>query len=221
GIVPRVPLRGSVGSSGDLCPLAHLFVVLLGEGDYYVARTADDLKSHPRTIRRGLLDLADDLAYAGASAPWPLPGVSFKEGLALTNGATFSAALLALAVHDGEAAADCADLAAALSLEAVCGCARALDPRSMRCAAIAARSRAPSACAPCSPEAGCSKGQGPSRTFTRSAARHRCMARRATLSPMPGRSPSRRSTPRPTIRCSSPKPRTTPGIGSSAAIGPR
>ncbi|HXU32255.1 MAG TPA: aromatic amino acid lyase [Thermoanaerobaculia bacterium] len=129
GIVPRVPLRGSVGSSGDLCPLAHLFVVLLGEGDYYVARTADDLKSHPRTIRRGLLDLADDLAYAGASAPWPLPGVSFKEGLALTNGATFSAALLALAVHDGEAAADCADLAAALSLEAVCGCARALDPK--------------------------------------------------------------------------------------------
>ncbi|MEP7010595.1 MAG: aromatic amino acid lyase [Acidobacteriota bacterium] len=129
GIVPRVPLRGSVGSSGDLCPLAHLFVVLLGEGDYYVVRTADDLKSHPRTIRRGLLDLADDLAYAGASAPWPLPGVSFKEGLALTNGATFSAAMLALSVHDGEIAADCADLAAALSLEAVCGCARALDPK--------------------------------------------------------------------------------------------
>ncbi len=129
GIVPRVPLRGSVGSSGDLCPLAHLFVVLLGEGDYYVVRTADDLKSRPRTIRRGLLDLADDLAYEGGSAPWPLPGVSFKEGLALTNGATFSAALLALSVHDGEIAADCADLAAALSLEAVCGCARALDPK--------------------------------------------------------------------------------------------
>jgi len=129
GIVPRVPIRGSVGSSGDLCPLAHLFVVLLGEGDYYVVRTADDLKSLPRTIRLGLLDLADDLAYAGASAPWTLPGVSFKEGLALTNGATFSAALLALAVHDGQAAADYADLAAALSLEAVCGCARALDPK--------------------------------------------------------------------------------------------
>lgn len=129
GIVPRVPTRGSVGSSGDLCPLAHLFVVLLGEGEYYVVRTADDLGSRPRTIRRGLLDLADDLAYPGASTPWPSPGVSFKEGLSLTNGATFSAALLALAVHDGEAAADCADLAAALSLEAVCGCARALDPK--------------------------------------------------------------------------------------------
>jgi histidine ammonia-lyase len=145
GVIPRVPTRGSVGSSGDLCPLAHLFVVLLGEGDYYVVRTTDDLASRPRTIRRGLEALAEDLAIppstaegarrseeaigATAAAPWPSPGVSFKEGLALTNGATFSAALLALAVHDGEAAADCADLAAALSLEAVCGCARALDPK--------------------------------------------------------------------------------------------
>jgi histidine ammonia-lyase len=130
GIVPRVPTRGSVGSSGDLCPLAHLFVVLLGQGDYYVVRTVDDLASRPRTIRRGLAALAEDLADPlSTGAPWPSPGVSLKEGLALTNGATFSAALLALAVHDGETAAECADLGAALSLEAVCGCARALDPK--------------------------------------------------------------------------------------------
>ncbi len=129
GIVPRVPTRGSVGSSGDLCPLAHLFLVLLGEGDYYVVRTVDDLASRPRTIRRGLEALAEDLADPATGSPWPSPGVRFKEGLSLTNGATFSAALLALAVHDGEAAAECADLAAALSLEAVCGCARALDPK--------------------------------------------------------------------------------------------
>lgn len=133
GVVPRVPTRGSVGSSGDLCPLSHLFVVLLGEGDYYVVRTAEDLGSRPRDIRRGLDALAEDLgdppSDGATPAPWPSPGVSIKEGLALTNGATFSAALLALAVHDGEVAADCADLAAALSLEAVCGCARALDPK--------------------------------------------------------------------------------------------
>ena len=133
GIVPRVPTRGSVGSSGDLCPLSHLFVVLLGEGDYYVVRTADDLRSRPREIRHGLdalaADLADPTAEGDAPTPWPSPGVSVKEGLALTNGATFSAALLALAVYDGEIAAECADLAAALSLEAVCGCARALDPK--------------------------------------------------------------------------------------------
>ncbi len=129
GVIPRVPIRGSVGSSGDLCPLAHLFVVLLGEGDYFVVRTTEDLKNRPRTLRRGLDQLAEDLADPASGAPWPSPGVSFKEGLALTNGATFSAAMLALAVHDGEAVAEHADLAAALSLEAVRGCARALDPK--------------------------------------------------------------------------------------------
>ncbi len=133
GIVPRVPTRGSVGSSGDLCPLAHLFVVLLGEGDYYLVRTADDLLCRPRTIRRGLEALAEDLGDpatgTAAATRWPSPGVRTKEGLALTNGATFSAALLALAVHDGEALAESADVAAALGFEAVCGCARALDPK--------------------------------------------------------------------------------------------
>ncbi len=58
-----------------------------------------------------------------------VPALSYKDGLALTNGATFSAALLALAVHDGERLADTADGALSLSLEAVCGCARAFDAR--------------------------------------------------------------------------------------------
>jgi len=122
GIVPRVPIRGSVGSSGDLCPLAHLFVVLLGEGKYAVARTPEDLASRARPTREGLSAFEEDLGV-------PSPGVEAKEGLALTNGANFSAAILALAVHDGEIAAETADTAAALSLEAVCGCARALDPK--------------------------------------------------------------------------------------------
>jgi histidine ammonia-lyase len=43
GIVPLVPIRGSVGSSGDLCPLAQLFVILLGESRYYVVREPEDL----------------------------------------------------------------------------------------------------------------------------------------------------------------------------------
>lgn len=115
GIVPRVPIRGSVGSSGDLCPLSHTFVVLLGEGSYSVAEK-------PGELRGGLEQLAEDLGM-------PVPQPSFKEGLALTNGATYSAALLALAVHDGEKTAHVADVACALSLEAVCGCARAFDPR--------------------------------------------------------------------------------------------
>jgi histidine ammonia-lyase len=123
GIVPLVPIRGSVGSSGDLCPLSHLFVVLLGENRWFVVETPDDLKYQPRKLRSGRKQLARDLGMKKVPEP------SYKEGLALTNGATFSAALLALAVHDAEHAVRVADAACALALEAVCGCARAFDPR--------------------------------------------------------------------------------------------
>jgi histidine ammonia-lyase len=124
GIVPLVPTRGSVGSSGDLCPLAHLFVVLLGEGRYYVVGSPEDLVVARRSPERWkpAAGLAGDL---GLEPPEP----SFKEGLALTNGATFSAAMLALAVHDAEVLVKTADVAVAFSLEAVCGCARAFDPK--------------------------------------------------------------------------------------------
>lgn len=122
GIVPLVPIRGSVGSSGDLCPLSHLFVVLVGEGRYYQVREPRDLEYQPRELRTGLERLRQDLGR-------DVPRLSFKEGLALINGATFTAALLALGVFDAEHAARAADMAAALSLEAVCGCARAFDRR--------------------------------------------------------------------------------------------
>jgi histidine ammonia-lyase len=122
GIVPRVPIHGSVGSSGDLCPLSHLFVVLLGEGSWSVVRTPEDLGRLRREMRRGLDRLTEDLGIEPAQP-------SYKEGLALNNGTTFSTALLALAVHDSERAADAADLSCSLSLEAVCGAARAFDSR--------------------------------------------------------------------------------------------
>jgi histidine ammonia-lyase len=124
GIVPLVPTRGSVGSSGDLCPLAHLFVVLLGEGRYYVVRTPEELVTGRRSP--GSWKPARVLAGDLGMAP-PVP--SYKEGLALTNGATFSTALLALAVHDAELLVKTADVAAALSLEGLCGAARAFDPK--------------------------------------------------------------------------------------------
>src|SRR5207244_1361100 len=54
---------------------------------------------------------------------------TFKEGLALVNGVNFSASMLALGVHDAERLADLADAAAALTLEAMCGCTRALDAK--------------------------------------------------------------------------------------------
>jgi histidine ammonia-lyase len=117
GVIPLVPLRGSVGASGDLCPLSHLFATLLGAGRYYLATDT------ARTLRDAT-NLPDELGF---SAQEMRP--SFKEGLALVNGANFSAAMLALAVHDAETIAAIADTAACLSMEAICGCTRALDEK--------------------------------------------------------------------------------------------
>jgi histidine ammonia-lyase len=115
GVIPLVPLRGSVGASGDLCPLSHLFVVLLGEGRFYT--TSDP------TLR----DAKELPAVLGFTSEELLP--RFKEGLALVNGANFSTAMLALGVYDAERLAGVADAAAAMALEAMCGCTRALDPK--------------------------------------------------------------------------------------------
>jgi histidine ammonia-lyase len=117
GVIPLVPLRGSVGASGDLCPLSHLFVSLLGAGRFYLA-------SDPKRMLRPATDLPSLLGF-DAEAMKP----SFKEGLALVNGANFSAAMLALAVYDAERLADTADAAATMSLEAMAGCTRALDEK--------------------------------------------------------------------------------------------
>jgi histidine ammonia-lyase len=113
-VLPRVPLRGSVGASGDLAPLSHLALVLVGEGE---ASVADGRGG------RETLGGAEALRRAGLS---PLRLLA-KEGLALINGTTISCAVLALALHDAENLALAADAACTLSLEALGGCARALD----------------------------------------------------------------------------------------------
>ncbi|HET7712215.1 MAG TPA: histidine ammonia-lyase [Thermoanaerobaculia bacterium] len=115
GIIPLVPLRGSVGASGDLCPLSHLFALLVGSGRFYVAGDSR------------LQDAAALPELLGVDAEEMRP--RFKEGLALVNGANFSAGMLAIAVHDAEQLANVADDCAALTLEALCGCTRALDPK--------------------------------------------------------------------------------------------
>jgi histidine ammonia-lyase len=113
GVVPLVPIRGSVGASGDLCPLSHTFATLLGVGRFYIAGNA---------AIRPATDLPSVLGF-DAEAMKP----TFKEGLALVNGVNFSASMLALGVYDAERLLDLADAAAAMTLEAMCGCTRALD----------------------------------------------------------------------------------------------
>src|SRR6059036_1042234 len=103
GIVPRVPSRGSVGASGDLAPLAQLALPLVGEGE----------ASYDGELMSG----ADALAAAGLEPT----RLAAKEGLSLINGTQFMAAYGALGVVRARRLTQAADLACALSLEALQG----------------------------------------------------------------------------------------------------
>jgi histidine ammonia-lyase len=110
GVVPFVPARGSVGASGDLAPLAHLALPLVGEGE------AD--------VDGERVDGAEALRRVGLE---PVRLAS-KEGLSLVNGTQFMAAMGALGVVRGRRLAATADLACALSLEALQGSRTSFTP---------------------------------------------------------------------------------------------
>ena len=103
GLLPHVPSRGSVGASGDLAPLAHLALPLVGEGEAWV----DDNR----------MSGADALAAVGLE---PI-ALEAKEGLSLVNGTQFMAAFAALALARVARLAKTADIACALSVEALQG----------------------------------------------------------------------------------------------------
>jgi histidine ammonia-lyase len=111
GLVPVVPEKGSVGASGDLAPLSHLALLLLGEGEAFL----DGVR----------LPGARALAALGLE---PLE-LGPKEGLALNNGTSLMLAFACLSLAGLERLLDLAELAAALSLEAFAGRSAAYDPR--------------------------------------------------------------------------------------------
>ncbi|MEN8163212.1 MAG: histidine ammonia-lyase [Acidobacteriota bacterium] len=109
-IHPVVPSKGSVGASGDLAPLAHLALVLIGEGD---------------TVVNGeIVPAASALEQAGLE---PLV-LEAKEGLALINGTQASAAVGALAFAHIRRLIDAADVVCALSLDALASTDAAFEP---------------------------------------------------------------------------------------------
>ncbi len=114
-IRPRIPAQGSVGASGDLAPLAHLALVLIGEGEADVPTPDGDRR----------LSGADALAQAGIE---PIR-LRAKEGLALINGTQMMLAVGALAVLAGERLCQEADIVGAMSLEALEGSKRPFDER--------------------------------------------------------------------------------------------
>jgi len=110
GIHPLIPAQGSVGASGDLAPLAHLALAMIGEGQ---ARL--DGREAPA---------ADALARAGLR---PV-ALAAKEGVALINGTQLMSACGALAAGDARALLACADVAGAMTFEALRGHLDAFDP---------------------------------------------------------------------------------------------
>jgi len=108
GIVPVVPEKGSVGASGDLAPLSHLAIVLLGGGEAFYQ--GERLSGAEALKRAGLTPVR----------------LSFKEGLALNNGTAQMLATSALALDALEHLLDTADLAAAMTLDAFAGRSGAL-----------------------------------------------------------------------------------------------
>ncbi len=111
GVTPVVPAKGSVGSSGDLAPLAHLALVLIGEGE--------------ATVGGRRMPGAEALAHAGLRAI----ELTAKEGLALINGTHLMAAAGGLAVREARRLVDAATVAVALSLEAFKGSTVPFDAR--------------------------------------------------------------------------------------------
>ncbi|EFA81234.1 histidase [Heterostelium album PN500] len=110
--LPIVPEKGTVGASGDLAPLSHLALGMMGEGKMYDGAT-------------GKVGPAGEILAAYNLTPIDLAA---KEGLALINGTQLISSLGAEAVHRSRIIADTANIVAAITLEALCGTVAAFHP---------------------------------------------------------------------------------------------
>lgn len=108
---PIIPEKGSVGASGDLAPLSHMVLVMIGEGK--------------AEYQGNILDGGDAMRKAAID---PIE-LDWKEGVALNNGTQMMTAIAAVSVHDAECLIRAAEVAASLSVEALCGITDAFDEK--------------------------------------------------------------------------------------------
>jgi histidine ammonia-lyase len=111
GVHPIVPEQGSVGASGDLAPLSHMTLVLVGEGE--AEYKGERLSGKQALVKAGIKPVR----------------LEAKEGVGFINGTQFMTAIAALAVYDAQTLIASAETVAALSLEALRGIVDAFDPR--------------------------------------------------------------------------------------------
>lgn len=111
GIHPYIPQKGSVGASGDLAPLAHLALVLIGEGEAYYK---GELISGAEALKKANLKPVE---------------LEAKEGLALINGTQVMTAVAALTVHEAEIIVKTADIIASCTIDALKGSDSPFDKR--------------------------------------------------------------------------------------------
>lgn len=111
GLTPVIPRKGSVGASGDLAPLSHMALPLLGEGELFYRG-----ERLPARVALGALPQLATLPVKERGFE-----LSYKEGLALNNGTAQMAASLALALDRLERFTKLADINASLTIEAICG----------------------------------------------------------------------------------------------------
>lgn len=111
GVTPLIPEKGSLGASGDLAPLAHMVLVMLGLGEAVYKGEA--------------LSGSEAMARAGI----PVVELTSKEGLALINGTQVMTAVGCITVYDAMNALKLADISAAMTMEALNGITDAFDPR--------------------------------------------------------------------------------------------
>ncbi|MEM3566033.1 MAG: histidine ammonia-lyase [Candidatus Bathyarchaeia archaeon] len=111
GVHPIIPAKGSVGASGDLAPLSHMVLVLMGEGE--------------AEYKGKIMSGKEAMEKAGIK---PIQ-LEAKEGIALNNGTQLMTAIAALTVHKAESLIETAEVAAAMSMEALLGISDALDEK--------------------------------------------------------------------------------------------
>lgn len=110
GVIPYIPEKGSLGASGDLAPLAHMAITLLGKG---------------HVLHRGKkVETKEYLKEVGIN---PLPNLEAKDGLSLINGTQAMTSVGAIAIYDAINLAKISDISGSLSLEALTGIVDAFD----------------------------------------------------------------------------------------------